>query len=556
MELRWVVRPGAYFDSVTLMQVSARASAVPGVVNAAAVMATPANRGTLAVAGLWAEPMATAGPSDLLVVAAGETGPAAEAGLQAACALLEAPRAAGPAGPGSGRQADVGPGPGSGGQAGVGPGPGSGGQAGVGPGPGSGRQAGVGPTPPPRTVEQAAARLESPTLAFISVPGEYAAHEAGQCLRLGLHVHLFSDNVTVADEVALKAFAAQRGLLLMGPDCGTAIIGGVPLGFANAVRRGDIGVVGASGTGTQAVTTLIHRLGGGISHAIGTGGRDLTDAVGGVMCLAGLDALEGDPATRVVVLVSKPPGEATAARVAERLRQMSKPVVVCLLRAGPGLTETAPDLATAAARAVSLATGRPVAPPAPDAATEAAIRAAAPAQGYLRGIYTGGTLGDEAMLILQRHGIPVWSNVPLEPPLRLASGADSLEHTIVDLGEDEFTRGRPHPMIDTTLRSQRLVRELADPSVGVVLFDVVLGTGCHPDPAGVAAAAVQQGLAARGGGKPVAVLASVCGTEGDPQSLAAQEQALRQVGVLLFPSNAAAATAAARLLAEGRSTHA
>src|SRR5580704_9603583 len=97
---------------------------------------------------------------------------------------------------------------------------------------------------------------------------------------------IFSDNVPIAEEASLKHEARERGLMVMGPDCGTAIIGGVPLAFANAVPRGDIGIIGASGTGIQEVSTLIARAGRGVRHAIGTGGRDMHAEVGGLTTLA------------------------------------------------------------------------------------------------------------------------------------------------------------------------------------------------------------------------------------------------------------------------------
>src|SRR4030095_10708603 len=133
-------------------------------------------------------------------------------------------------------------------------------------------------------------RAEDADIALISVPGDYAAAEALKALAQGLNVMLFFDNVAIADERAIKLYARARTLLVMGPDCGTAIVNGVPLGFANVVRRGDIGLVAASGTGLQEVTCRIHNLGGGISQAIGTGGRDLKDAGGGMPVLQGAAA--------------------------------------------------------------------------------------------------------------------------------------------------------------------------------------------------------------------------------------------------------------------------
>lgn len=514
MPIRWVVKPGAYHDSVSLMQISSKISSTPGVRSAAAVMATPMNMETLAADGLLVDDLRSAGPNDLVLVVDAADEAAAEAALKQAEALLTAQ-------------------------------PQRGGDTAAGP-------------RAPRTVEEATKVLSGANLALISVPGTYAAYEAGQCLRRGLHVHLFSDNVSVEDELALKRYAKEHGLLVMGPDCGTAIINGTPLGFANVVRRGPVGVVGASGTGTQAVTVLVDRMGSGISHAIGTGGRDLSDAVGGIMFLAGIDALEADDQTRVIVLISKPPGEKTMEKVLARVETCSKPVVTCLLRGGQVRSRnphvhTVGNLEEAARKAVSLATGQDVPRLETDNATRQAAASAvtrfAPDQRYLRGLYSGGTLCDEAMVILRERGLSTWSNVPIESNYRLESGRISREHTVVDLGEDEFTRGRPHPMIDPSLRNQRIVQEFSDPAVAVLIVDVVLGYGSHIDPAGAVADAVRAGRAARPkGAGEVCVIASVCGTEADPQNLPRQEATLREAGVLVFPSNAAAATAAADML--------
>ncbi|HWI51593.1 MAG TPA: acyl-CoA synthetase FdrA [Symbiobacteriaceae bacterium] len=516
MPIRWLVKQGSYYDSVSLMQLSSKAAATPGVRAATAMMATPMNLETMAADGLLVDELKGAGPNDLIMVvdaAEAELAESVLAGLNEA--LNRAPE------PNTGSQAVT-----------------------------------------PRSSAEAKAAMSGANIALISVPGTYAAYEAAEALRLGLHVHMFSDNVTVEQEVALKQYAAKRGLLVMGPDCGTAIIGGTPLAFANVVRRGPIGVVGASGTGIQAITVLIDRLGGGIAHAIGTGGRDLKDEVGGIMFLAGLEALETDASTEVIVLVSKPPGKRTMQKVLERLRNCTKPVVVCLLRGGKVAVENplvhpVADLEEAARVAVSLSSGRAIAALTGDEMTnqKAAVIAAgfAPQQKYLRGLYSGGTLCDETMLVLRDLGVHTYSNIPIEEGYDLENARVSREHTVVDLGDDEFTRGKPHPMIDPSQRAQRLIQEMTDPEVAVIMLDVVLGYGSNADPAGAMAKAMAAGKAARTGGE-VLFIASVCGTEGDPQQAAAQEAILRQAGALVYPSNTAAAKAAAGILLalEGR----
>ncbi|HYF78281.1 MAG TPA: acyl-CoA synthetase FdrA [Symbiobacteriaceae bacterium] len=519
MPIRWLVKPGSYYDSVSLMQLSSKAAATPGVRAATAMMATPMNLDTMAADGLLVDELKGAGPNDLIMVV-----DAAEAELaESVLASLNESLNVAPA-----QNADS-------------------------------------QTVTPRSSAEAKAAMADANVALISVPGTYAAYEAAEALRLGMHVHMFSDNVTVEQEVALKQYAAKRGLLVMGPDCGTAIINGTPLAFANVVRRGPIGVVGASGTGIQAITVLIDRLGGGLSHAIGTGGRDLKDDVGGIMFLAGIEAMEADASTEVIVLVSKPPGKQTMQKVLERLRNCSKPVVVCLLRGGKVVVDNpnvypVTDLEEAARVAVALTKGQPIAALTGDDATTEQLKAAAakftPAQKYLRGLYSGGTLCDETMLVLRDLGVHTYSNTPIEDGYQLENARISREHTVVDLGDDEFTRGKPHPMIDPSQRAQRLVQEMADPSVAVIMLDVVLGYGSNADPAGAMAKAIATGKAARTGGE-VLFIASVCGTEADPQKAAAQEAILRQAGALVYPSNTAAAKAAASVLLalEGRECH-
>jgi succinyl-CoA synthetase alpha subunit len=396
------------------------------------------------------------------------------------------------------------------------------------------------------------AELPTANLALISTPGEYAAAEATKALRLGLNVMLFSDNVALEDEIALKRFARAHDLLVMGPDCGTAIIGGVPLGFANAVHRGGIGAIAASGTGLQQVTCLIDRWGGGISHAIGTGGHDLHAKVGGITMLQGLDALAADPATRVIVLISKPPHPEVAERVLEAAGRSGKPIVVNFLGANPDTLRRADvhpvrTLEDAARLAVALAGGGGGASSGAARSEDGvAVPQLAPGQKYVRGLYSGGTFCYEALLLLSEAFGGVASNTPLEPERMLVDVWRSEGHTVIDLGEDAFTRGRPHPMIDQTLRRERILQEAADPEVAVILFDVVLGYGAHPDPAPELAIALEQARAlATAAGRQLALVGSVCGTAGDPQNLPRQEAVLKDAGVLLAESNAQAVRLAA-----------
>ena len=372
---------------------------------------------------------------------------------------------------------------------------------------------------------------------------------------------LFSDNVSEAEESALKQLAVERGLLMMGPDCGTAIIHGVGLGFANVVRRGNVGIVGASGTGIQEISVLLDRLGVGVSHAIGTGGRDLHAAAAGTTTLMGIDLLAGDPATRVIVLAAKPPEAEVARRVLDRAAGCGKPVVVTFLgydssivsAAGMTPAETLEEAALLAAR---LAGGAHTpGAPAGDAKADALeipaseVGPFAPGQRYLRGLFSGGTLCYEAMLVLNGILGDLYSNIPLKAQFGLTDAWRSHQHTLVDLGDDEFTRGRAHPMIDPTVRTQRLLREAEDPDVAVVLLDVMLGFGSHPNPAeGLSKAIRQARERASSGGRSLAVVAYVCGTEADPQQRSRQEALLAEEGVYLASSNAEAARRAGAII--------
>jgi succinyl-CoA synthetase alpha subunit len=423
--------------------------------------------------------------------------------------------------------------------------------------------AGGGTRPAPTSLGAALADLPGANLAVISLPGAYAAREARKALESGLHVMLFSDNVSLEDEIALKTLGRQKGLLVMGPDCGTAIINGKPLCFANVVKRGPVGVVGASGTGIQEVTCLVDRFGSGISQAIGTGGRDLkNERVGGATMLMGIEALARDEATKVIVVISKPPAKAVAERVVAALERAGKPAVVFFVGLAPE-----PERATAAVRfasnleetasmAVALAQGKSYAPRTftlPAAEIEAIVERETAriggAQQYLRGFYTGGTLADEAWILVHQCTGAVHSNNHTDPRFILSDPHRSVGHTIVDLGDDTFTVGRPHPMIDPSTRVDRIMAERDDAEIAVVLVDVVLGYGSHDDPAGAmlpALKALREAAQQRGGYLPV--LASITGTEGDPQKFALQKAALEGAGCVVMPSNHQAALLATKML--------
>jgi len=407
------------------------------------------------------------------------------------------------------------------------------------------------------SVEQALTQKPGSNIVLISVPGEFAAREARQALDHGVNVFLFSDHVAVEDELSLKRLAKEKGLLLMGPDCGTSIIGGVGFGFANAVRRGQIGVIGASGTGTQEVTSLVHRWGSGISHAIGVGGRDLSDAIGAISTLQALDALERDPNTSVILLVSKPPGAATIALVNERISACSKPVVTCYLGdtdgSLPGIQNatTTLNLDDAATAAIRLAGGIRVdeeSPVSPDSLQRDQRKLKA-SQKYVRGVFSGGTLCYQAQQVLRDAGLAVHSNEPLVKGMELADTSTSVEHTLVDMGADEFTEGKPHPMIDSTQRVQRILVEARDPQVAVILLDCVLGYVAAEDPGGdIAPAIAEAQRIAKQRGDTLSVAVSVCGTELDSQGFDSQVDILEKAGATVFKSGFQAARFAAALV--------
>ena len=491
------VRRGFYLDSVALMQLSANLAVLPDVEDAVAMIGTPSNLEIMREAGLLAPAGEAAGPNDLVLAVRALDEAAAEAAFAHARSALE--REIAPAEDGDWR---------------------------------------------PRTLDGALDRMGDANLVLVSTPGACAVREARRALERGLNVMLFSDNVPLASERALKERAHALGLLVMGPDCGTAYIAGTPLAFANIVPRGRVGVIAASGTGLQEVAVLLARTGAGISHGIGVGGRDLSDAVGGVSTLDAIDLLSSDAGTDHVILVSKPPGPRTARRVFERLAVAGTPCTAVVFGAdgieapagGPVLVPTLKD-------AVERATGCRIAPD-HDAAALArrAAQRLTPGRHALRGLFCGGTLATEARAVLAAAGI----DAACGPASPAASGSNA-PHVVIDLGADEYTVGRPHPMIDPFLRTGKLREALADPEVAVVLLDVVLGLGAHPDPARPVCDAVRDA-----GGEGPAVVASVCGTGDDPQDRGRQAAMLGRAGVVVAPSNADAAGLAAAILRRAR----
>ena len=469
------VERGRYHDSVTLMRASAAGTEPAGVEAVIAAMATELNLGLLADGGF---PVPEVSPDDLVVAVRADDDAAAEAAVAAVERVLtERPAAA---------RADS-------------------------------------SAVPSHTVEAAVARAPEAAVVVVSVPGRYAYVEAVAAVRAGRHVMVFSDGVDLDAEVALKREAAEAGVLVMGPDCGTVILGGVGLGFANVVVPGPIGLVAASGTGAQQLCGLLDGAGLGVRHVLGVGGRDLSAAVGGASTLAALAALDDDPAVDVIAVVSKPPDLEVAERVATAAAACRTPVVLAMVGPGrPTLTDAAAKISTMLGRTF----GEPSSwGPAPE------LR-----PGPILGLFSGGTNCVEALGVLEPLVGPVRSNVHPEAARRIGPDDDPAgAHVLLDLGDDELTVGRPHPMIDPSPVAERL----ASAKAGVVLLDVVLGHGAHPDPAAVLAPSIE------GAGIPVVV--TLVGTAGDPQGLEHQAGALVAAGATVHRSNAHAARQAATL---------
>ncbi len=497
------VRSGAYYDSVVLMQLQRSLAALPGVLDAGVVMGTDANKDVLAQSDLLTPEAQAAGADDLVIVVRAEDEAVAQSALDQVDELIAARR-----------------------------------------------RGGVEEEYFPKSLESAAEMMPDARWVLISVAGRYAAGVARDALRLDKHVFLYSDNVSLEDEISLKQTAAEKGLLVMGPDCGTAIVNGVGLGFANGVRRGPIGVVAAAGTGLQQVTSRIHQLGSGITCGLGTGGRDLSEEVGAVTIRQGLDLLSRDPETKVIVLVSKPPAPKVAEEVLRAARRAGKPVVVEFIGySAPARQLDNLHFAATLDEAAELAVQLAASPPAAEPAADLNLERFAPGQRYLRGLFSGGTLAYEAQLILKGYLPGVYSNAPLDKSYRLANSLVSQAHTIVDLGEDEFTVGRLHPMMDNDLRIRRLYQEADDPEVAVVMLDVVLGYGAHPDPASELAPAIAKARAqAEEAGRYLEVAVVVTGTDEDPQDLNAQIQQLKDAGAWVETSNEAMVRYVGRLV--------
>lgn len=482
---KFEVRPGAYYDSVILMQLQKSLAGLDQVQDAGVVMATPANKDVLKSTGFDLTGV-SAGPDDLLIAVKGEDESIAAGAIAQVDALLKANRKGGGA-------ADF----------------------------------------RPKSLKAAVELRPESNLVLVSVPGKYAADVVEEALDLGKHVFLYSDNVSLAEEAKLKQKGADKGLLVMGPDCGTAMLNGIGLGFANRVQRGNIGIVAASGTGAQAVSVGVHARGGGISQIVGTGGRDLKEEIGGKAFLQGIQLLTNDPATEIIILISKPPAPEIAAQVIQTVFRCGKPVIINFI----GLPVPVPRIANVQFAnsldgAADLAVTSNQISLSADSQPETHFQVNAKRlSGYVRALFSGGTLAYEMTLALQMIFSPLYSNVPIRPEQRIDDVWQSQGHTVIDMGEDLFTQGRLHPMMDNDLRLRRFQQELDDPETGLILLDMVLGDGAHPDPAGEYVPLIEAAMRQR---PDIDILFLLIGTDVDIQETARQIELLEKAGAIVY----------------------
>lgn len=498
-----------YIDSVSLMALSTKANQIDGINQVIIAMATEMNKEVMKNVGLWNEIVANAESSDLVIVLSVED-PTQEAEILAEVEDLLNRK----------EKVDV-----------------------------ASNKVKI-----PKTIQEAYEMDETANLALISVNGHYAAREAQQALESNLNVMLFSDNVSVEEEIHLKDLALEKGLLMMGPDCGTAMINQIGLGFMNAVRSGEIGIVGASGTGSQEIAVRIHEFGGGISQLIGVGGRDLTQEVGGRMMLASMKELAEDPNTSVIVLVSKVPDPAVEEKMIQQAKAINKPVVVWFL----GQLEDRVDgnvhfvgmSKNAALKAVELAeidTSTLDLHPLNWPLIEEVRAKLKPEQQYIRGLFSGGTLCGEAYALAKEKYANVYSNTAHDP-----NQTKEQAHTFIDYGADEYTDGKPHPMIDPSSRLADFKTVSKDPEVGVILLDFVLGYGAHEDPVGVMVPAIIEAKkAAEALGRHLEVIGYILGTDIDRQNLDVQLKKLESTGATYASSMQNAALLAREFVEKG-----
>ncbi|MCX6267566.1 MAG: acyl-CoA synthetase FdrA [Bacteroidetes bacterium] len=511
MIFKGLIKKGSYYDSVSLMILSKELNKLDGIVDSSIVMGTAENKALLSAVGLNLEVFHDAGETDILIGIKASSLPAAENALQKIDQLFNDLQ----------------------------------------------HHQDQSTDKNVHSFGAALKQLPEANLSLISIAGKYAAGEAMKALKQGLHVMIFSDNVSIAEEYELKQYAHDHELLLMGPDCGSAIINGIPLGFANVVQKGNIGIVAASGTGLQEVSSVISNHGAGISQAIGTGGRDIRKEIGGIMFLDALKVLGDDEETKVIVMISKPPHPDVLQKIADHVKKIKKPVIGILIGGNPEILRQAGvipaiTLEQAGLYAAAVSKGKETGSIDNDLAQrKTGIVALASTSGkglqgkFLRGLFSGGTLCDETQLVLKDTIGYTYSNSPLNVDFRLTDLWKSRENSIIDLGEDEFTQGRPHPMIDYSLRNKRILQEVSDTDVAVILLDVVLGYGSHPDPASELVPVIHESKKIS---PAILFIGSVTGTDQDPQNKKNIVRELEKAGMIIMPSNVAASELAGQII--------
>ena len=518
--IKGLIKKGEYYDSVSLMQVARKLRELPGIVDSAVVMGSGENKAILESAGLLINQFQSANDNDLLIAIAVKDTNSADKAIAEIDSLLKSLKTID-----ENSASNI----------------------------------------KPRTIAEAQKIIPDSNLALISIAGKYAGDEAMKALKNGLHVMMFSDNVPLEKEIELKKYAASKGLLMMGPDCGTAIINGVPLGFANAVKRGQIGIVAASGTGLQEASCIIANESEGISQAIGTGGRDISEPVGGIMFIEAIKALADDSDTKVLLLISKPPHPKVLSKIGTTLKNIAKPVVAVFLGADIEQLNShdiiaTPSLEQGALAAVALTRNgnlsdinKHIADRDSDLIKIAKSETSKfnHQQKYMRGLFSGGTFCYEAQVLLSEIITGVYSNAPWGDNHQLKSALLSEKHTLIDLGADEFTVGRLHPMIDYSLRNKRIIQEANDPETAVILLDLVLGYGVIENPLDEIVPAIKETQTiAKDNSRHLPIICSVTGTDSDPQNRKAIIQGLKDIDVMVMESNAATCKLAGFIIKE------
>ncbi|MEA1972033.1 MAG: acyl-CoA synthetase FdrA [Candidatus Cloacimonadota bacterium] len=513
--IKSIVKKGEYYDSVSLMIVGKNINEIENVLDATVVMATFENKNILKMANLYLDEFEKYDDTDMLVVVKSDKADIFDEVFAKVDELLIEIR---------NKKDDQG-------------------------------------SFNSKSIDGALKKQPDSNLVLISLAGRYAGKEAMKALKKGLHVMLFSDNVPIETEVELKQYAFDNNLLVMGPDCGTAIINDVPLAFSNVVKKGDIGIVAASGTGLQEVSSIISEEGFGISQAIGTGGRDIKEAVGGLMFLASLEALKNDDNTKVIVLVSKPPHPSVLKKINEKIKEISKPIVTIFLGADKELIKEsgaipAETLEEAALLACAISGNYQIEKVGKFLEERKAdytpivniqVKKIGAKRKYIRGLFSGGTLCDETQIVLKKEISNIYSNRSSDKKYALENSWASKEHTLVDLGEDEFTVGRLHPMMDFDLRNKRIIQEAKDNETAIILFDLVLGYGAHIDPIGEILPVLKKSQEIA---SDISYICSVTGTSGDPQDRKEVISILEENNVLVMPSNASVAEVANLIIKE------